>query len=373
MGPLDGVRLVELAGIGPGPFAGMMLADMGAEVIRVARPNATEMVGHRYTGRSRTQVSVDLKHPDGVKVVHRLVADADGFFEGMRPGVAERLGLGPDDLLAVNPRLVYGRMTGWGQDGPWAQAAGHDINYIALAGALAAIGRHDQPPTVPLNLVGDFGGGAMYLVTGMLAAIIHARVTGVGQVVDAAMVDGAASLMTMFHDLHDQGLHHLERGTNMLDSGAHFYDVYETADGQWVAIGPIEPQFHAKLVELLDLGDVGHQLDPASWPRCKQAIAKVIGSQPRAHWDDLLGGTDACYSPVLTMEQARDHPHMRAREVFIEVDGRHQPAPAPRFSATPGPPPTPRREDGADTDRVLAELGYDPERVADLRDRGVIG
>ena len=372
-GPLHGIRIVELAGIGPGPFAGMMLADLGAEVIRVARPGSTAMVGHRIMERSRTHVAIDLKDPEGAALLLDLVGEVDGLVEGFRPGVLERLGLGPDELLTANPALVVGRMTGWGQQGPWSQAAGHDINYIAVTGALAAIGRRGQGPAVPLNLVGDFGGGAMFLVVGMLAGLLHARATGQGQVVDAAMVDGSSALMAMFHDLHNVGLQRLERGSNLLDSGAWFYDVYECADGEWISLGPIEPRFRAELCYLLGLGDEFRTGDdPADWPRLSARLAEVVASKPRAHWDDLLTGTDACYAPVITLAEARRHPHLQARGTFTEVDGEVQPAPAPRFSATPSRTPRPRRTDAADTRTVLADLGLDDARIDDLAARGVV-
>jgi len=373
-GPLAGTRILELAGIGPGPFAGMVLADLGAEVVRIARPATPSMVGHRYLERSRTHVTIDLQDPSGVDLVRRLAADADGLIEGFRPGVVERLGVGPDDLLAVNPALVYGRMTGWGQDGPWATVAGHDLDYIAVTGALDAIGRRGRGPAVPLNLVGDFGGGAMFLVTGMLAGLLHSRATGEGQVVDAAMVDGASLLMTMFHDLAAAGLHRPERGTNLLDSGAWFYDVYECADGRWIALGPIEPQFRAALCDLLDLGEEFRRGDdPDDWADLSTAIAEVVASRPRDHWDDLLAGTDACYAPVLSLAEAPSHPHLAARGTLVEVDGEVQPAPAPRFSATPAAHPRARRGDGADTEAILADLGLAPGVVDDLRSRGVVG
>ncbi len=372
-GPLAGVRVLELAGIGPGPFAAMVLADLGAEVVRIARPRAADLPGHRWMNRSRHELVVDLGVPDGAALVRRLAADADAVLEGFRPGVAERLGVGPDDLLATNPALVVGRMTGWGQDGPWADLAGHDIGYLAVTGGLAAIGRRDGPPVPPLNLVADFGGGAMFLVAGVLAALLSARATGRGQVVDAAMVDGASVLLTMFHDLHDAGLHTLQRGTNLLDSGAWFYDTYRCADGEWIALGPIEPPFRNRLCDLLELGpEFRGTDDPRRWPALSTAIAEVVAAHPRAHWDDLLGGTDACYAPVLTLDEAPDHPHLAARGTFVSVDGDRQPAPAPRFSHTPTATPRPRRPDGADTDRLLADLGLSDDEVADLRDRGVV-
>lgn len=372
-GPLQGIRVIELAGIGPGPFAGMMLADLGAEVIRVARPGATAMVGHRIMERSRTHVAIDLKDPEGAALLLDLTREVDGVIEGFRPGVLERLGLGPDELLAANPALVIGRMTGWGQDGPWSQMAGHDLNYIAVTGALAAIGRRGQGPSVPLNLVGDFGGGAMFLVVGMLAGLLHARATGQGQVVDAAMVDGTSALMAMFHDIHNAGLQRLERGSNLLDSGAWFYDVYECADGEWISLGPIEPQFRAELCDLLDLGEEFRAGDdPVDWPALSARLGEVIASRPRTHWDELLTGTDACYAPVIDLDEARRHPHLQARGTFTEVDGSVQPSPAPRFSATPSGPPRGRRPDAADTRSVLAVLGLEDDRITDLAATGIV-
>jgi alpha-methylacyl-CoA racemase len=376
-GPLTGTTIIELAGIGPGPFAGMMLADMGAEVIRVERPGGNPMaaLGHSVMFRSRRSIAVDLKQPAGAEVVLRLVADADAIFEGFRPGVAERLGVGPDACLERNPRLVYGRMTGWGQDGPLAPAVGHDINYIALSGALHAIGRAGGPPVPPLNLVGDFGGGGMLLAYGMVCALLHAARTGEGQVVDAAMVDGSAALMAMFYGLRTQGLHTDERGTNLLDTGAPFYDVYETADGQWVSLGPLEPQFFDAFCSLLDLdGDLrASQGDLARWPELRAVIAERIAARPRAEWDALLLGTDACYAPVLSLEDAPAHPHNRARGTFVEVDGGMQPAPAPRFTATPPDDPRPDRPAGADTRTVLQAAGFDDDEIARLSADGAIG
>ncbi|MBY5163427.1 CaiB/BaiF CoA transferase family protein [Salsipaludibacter albus] len=371
-GPLAGTTIVELAGIGPAPFAGMLLADLGARVVRVDRPGAVDPVGHGIINRSRVRLGVDLKDPDGVAVVRRLATVADGLVEGYRPGVLERIGLGPDVLLADNPALVVGRMTGWGQEGPWAQAAGHDIDYVAVTGALDAIGRRGAPPTVPLNLVGDFGGGATYLVIGMLAGILHARATGTGQVVDAAMVDGASSLMAMARDLADTGLRRPERGTNLLDSGAWFYDTYRCADGRWLALGPIEPRFRAELVRLLDLDERFEDGDdPRHWEELSEALAAVVATRPLAEWDDLLAGTDACYAPVLTLDEAPSHPHLAARQTHVEVDGRMQPAPAPRFSATPSAVPT-TRSDVRAVDDLLGDAGMDPDEVTGLRDRGIL-
>jgi alpha-methylacyl-CoA racemase len=378
-GPLEGVRIIELAGLGPAPFAGMMLADAGADVIRIDRSDRAthppkDGAHVDLMNRGRRSVAVDLKHPDGVGLVLDLVATADGLMEGFRPGVAERLGLGPDECLARNPRLVYGRMTGWGQDGPMAQAAGHDIDYIALSGALGAIGRQGERPLPPLNLVGDFGGGGMLLAYGMLAAILGARTTGAGQVVDAAMVDGAASLMTMTYTLRAAGIWQDERGTNLLDTGAHFYEVYECADGGHFGVGAIEPQFYAELMRLLGLGDedLSTQMDRTTWPGMKERFAAIFATRTRAEWEEVFAGTDACAAPVLSPWEAPDHPHNRARGTFTEVAGVVQPAPSPRFLGTPGairrPPPHP----GQYGDEALADWGVDAAGVAALRASGAI-
>jgi alpha-methylacyl-CoA racemase len=351
MGPLQGIRIVELAGIGPSPMACMLLADLGATVVRIERQAPADL-GHARAARfhtvlrNRQRVVLDLKQAQAVEQVLRLVASADVLIEGYRPGVTERLGLGPEDCLARNPRLVYGRMTGWGQDGPLAQAAGHDVNYIALTGALHAIGRQDAPPSIPLALVGDMGGGALYLVMGVLAALIEARRSGQGQVVDAAIVDGAASLATTFYGLVAAGLWRGERGTNAVDSGAPFYDVYECLDGLWISVGPVEAPFYAELLRRLDLDPraLGAQHDRGDWPHAKQRIAQRFRSRTRQDWIDLLEGTDVCFAPVLSFEDAPQHPHLKARNTFIELNGVVQPAPAPRFSRTIPARPTPPQE-----------------------------
>ncbi|WP_448585217.1 CaiB/BaiF CoA transferase family protein [Thermaurantiacus sp.] len=373
-GPLAGLRIIEMAGIGPGPFCGMMLADHGAEVIRVDRPGrpAPEPV----LGRSRRSIVVDLKSAEGVAVVRDLARSADGFFEGLRPGVMERLGLGPEVLLADNPRLVYGRMTGWGQTGPYAGAAGHDINYIALAGALHAYGRAGDKPTPPINMIGDFGGGGMLLAFGMVAAILSARATGRGQVIDCAMTEGAAVLMGMIWGFRGLGMWKDERGVNLLDTGAHFYDCYACADGLYIALGSIEPQFYAEMRRLTGLDhdpDFDPQMDQAHWPALKDKLAALFRTKPRAEWCALMEATDACFAPVLSLEEAPRHPHNRARGVFAEVGGMIQPMPAPRYSATPTARPTPQPLPGADTEAVLASIGYDPARVSALAERGAFG
>jgi len=364
-GPLAGVRVVELASIGPAPFAAMLLADLGADVIRVDRPGEPSLPvplppESDLLRRGRPSVALDLKHPDGLATTLALVEQADVLLEGYRPGVAERLGLGPDDCLARNPRLVYGRMTGWGQDGPLAHAAGHDIGYVAVTGALHAIGRVGGPPQVPVNLVGDFGGGALYLVVGVLAALLEARTSGRGQVVDAAIVDGTAHLSSLVVGLASAGLWSDRRGTNLLDTGAPFYDVYETSDGGWLAVGPLEPAFYAELLHLLDLTDAApDRLDPAQWPALRTLLADAFRTRTRDAWTAVFEGTDACVEPVLSYAEAPAHPHLAARGTYVEHHGIVQPAPAPRFSRTPAvlgaPPSTP----GADTRAALAAWGVD--------------
>ena len=379
MGALDGVRVIELAGIGPGPFCGMMLADQGAEVIQVDRAAAVRggdpvRPPGNVNGRGRRSIGVDLKSPEGVETVLRLVEGAGMVFEGFRPGVAERLGVGPDDCLARNPAIVYGRMTGWGQDGPYSSMAGHDINYIALAGVLAHIGRSDSGPVPPMNLVGDFGGGGMYLAYGMVCALLEARNSGKGQVVDAAMVDGAASLMSFIHGMLASGFHSPERGTNLLDTGAHFYDVYECADGGWISLGSIEPQFYAELLDKLglDAERFGKQNDRDLWPELSEEIAAVVRTKTRDEWDAILEGSDVCYAPVLTVDEAIRHPHNVARGTFIDVGGITQPGPAPRLSRTPGEVRRPPAHAGQHTDEVLSEAGFDDDEVAALRASGAV-
>ena len=379
MGALDGVRVIELAGIGPGPFCGMMLADQGAEVIQVDRIAAVRggdpaRPPGNVNGRGRRSIGVDLKSPEGVETVLRLVEGAGMVFEGFRPGVAERLGVGPDDCLARNPAIVYGRMTGWGQDGPYSSMAGHDINYIALAGVLAHSGRSDSGPVPPMNLVGDFGGGGMYLAYGMVCALFEARNSGKGQVVDAAMVDGAASLMSFIHGMLASGFHSPERGTNLLDTGAHFYDVYECADGGWISLGSIEPQFYAELLDKLglDAERFGKQNDRDLWPELSEEIAAVVRMKTRDEWDAILEGSDVCYAPVLTVDEATRHPHNVARGTFIDVGGITQPGPAPRLSRTPGEVRRPPAHAGQHTDEVLSEAGFDDDEVAALRASGAV-
>jgi len=375
MGPLEGIRIVEIAGIGPGPFAAMMLADMGAEVLRVDRAGQVKG-GDRgappldLLNRGRRSVGVDLKQAEGVETVLRLVEKADGLLEGFRPGVMERLGLGPEVCHERNPRLVYGRMTGWGQEGPLAHAAGHDINYIALAGALDPIGRAGEPPLPPLNLVGDFGGGGMMLAYGMVCALLEASRSGRGQVVDAAMVDGAAVLMTIVHGMRHMGFWQDERGTNLLDTGAHFYEVYETKDGKFVSIGSIEPQFYRQLLELTGLAseDLPPQMDRSRWTASKERLQEVFRQKTRDEWCEIMEGSDVCFAPVLGLGEAPEHPHMKARGTFVDVAGVRQPGPAPRFSRTRpeigGPPP----HAGQHTEEALSEWGFSSDEIARLRE-----
>jgi len=374
MGPLAGVRVVEMVGIGPGPFCGMMLADMGADVIRVDRaervqttfPDAPPL---DLMSRGRPSIGVDLKNPEGVETTLKLVDRADAIFEGFRPGVMERLGLGPDVCLARNPALVYGRMTGWGQVGPIAHAAGHDINYIALTGALHSIGRRGERPVPPLNLVGDFGGGGLMLAFGIVCALVERQSSGKGQVVDAAMVDGASILMTMFHGMRHSGVFRDERGANMLDTGSHYYNTYETADGKYVSVGSIEPQFYAELIRLSGLQgqDLPVQQDPSHWQEMEVRLATIFRSKTRDEWSAIMEGTDVCFAPVLTIGEAYEHPHNRARNAYVEIAGKLQPAPAPRFSRTAPAVSRPPSYPGQDTGTALANWGFAPAEIARLR------
>jgi alpha-methylacyl-CoA racemase len=373
-GPLTGLRFVEMAGIGPAPFAAMVLADLGAEGIRIESPRPGLMLGdplRDITRRGRTGVVVDIRQDAGRELVLDLVAESHVLIEGFRPGVMERLGLSPEAALARRPSLVYGRMTGWGQEGPWARSAGHDLDYIAVAGVLAHIARRDQPPTPPLNLVGDYGGGAMLLLVGVLSALWHAERTGEGQVVDAAMVDGAALLMSLFHSMSAIGMWREEAGVNLLDSGTPFYDAYRTADGKWLAIACLEPQFYAEWLRIagLETDDLPAQFDLAGWPVLRERFAEVVATRTRDEWAALADGTDACIAPVLTMSEAPHHPHLAARRTFVEVDGMMQAAPAPRFSGTPAGDPRPVV---ASDRNALLNWGIDPSRIATLANAGVL-
>ena len=373
MGPLQGFRVIELAGIGPGPFCGMMLSDMGAEVIRVDRVGrAGNRRPNDVLARNRRSIAVDLKQPEGVEVVLRLVESAHALYEGFRPGVTERLGLGPDECMARNEKLVYGRMTGWGQEGPLAHAAGHDINYIGLAGALHAIGEPGGKPVPPLNLIGDFGGGGMLLAYGLVCGMLEASRSGKGQVVDAAMVDGAASLMAMFFSM-GRGFRD-ERGSNLLDGGSHFYNTYETSDGKYVCVGSIEPQFYQLLVEKsgVDPNRFGTQMANDQWPDFKGELAEIFRSRTRDEWCDIMEGSDVCFAPVLSVFEAPDHPHNQHRKTFVEVDGVTQPAPSPRFSRTEPAISHAARSPGEDSHAVLADAGFADDEVAKLVEAGVV-
>lgn len=367
MGPLHGIRIIELGGIGPVPFCGMLLADLGADVLCIERVQpAGSSIGKdaRFDlfSRGKQSIALDLKHPDAVTLLKRLLARADALIEGFRPGVAERMGLGPENCVALNPRLVYGRMTGWGQIGPMAQAPGHDINYIALTGALHAIGQKNGPPTPPLNLVGDFGGGAMYLALGLLSALLESRSSGRGQIVDAAMVDGAASLMTFIYGLHASGLYSDHRGSNRYDGGAPYYTTYETKDGRWIALGSNEPQFYQQTLELLGLADesLPQQTDRTGWDTLRTRFASVFKTRTRDEWCALAAGKEVCLSPVLSLEEAPKHPSNRERGAFLEIDGVPQPAPAPRFSRTAAEV---RSGATADARTILAAWGLDTDGV----------
>ena len=377
MGPLAGVKVVELQGIGPGPYCGMMLADMGAEIIRVDRAGSAGQPANKtdILARGRKSIAVDLKQADGVETVLKLVEWADVLIEGFRPGVMERLGLGPDVCLERNPKLVFGRMTGWGQTGSMASAAGHDINYISLSGALHAIGPEGQKPVPPLNLVGDFGGGGMLLAFGIAAALYETSKSGQGQVIDAAMTDGSALLMNAIFGIMNTGRWAQDRGTNLLDGGAHFYGTYETADGKWISIGSIEPQFYALLLEKTGLqGDesLPKQMSREDWPQLKEKFADVFKSKTRDEWDAIMLGTDICYAPVLTFEEAIEHEHNAGRTTFVEQEGVRQAAPAPRFSRTEPELPNTAVAPGEHSDEVLAQLGLDADTIAGLKASGAV-
>ena len=376
MGPLNGYTVIELAGIGPAPMGGMMLADMGAEVIRIDRAaGASHLVMKDVSARGKKSVVLNLKEAAGIDTLLRMVENADVLIDPFRPGVCEKLGIGPDTCLARNPKLVFARMTGWGQEGPLAQAAGHDINYISITGALFATGTRDGKPVPPLNLVGDMGGGGMLLVTGVLAALLEATNSGKGQVIDVAMVDGAAQLMWMFHSFQHLGLWDAsQRESNMLDGGAHYYNTYECADGEYVSIGAIEPQFYALLKQHAGLSEeaFGDQNNPAKWPQMKVQLAAVFKQKTQAQWCQIMEGTDVCFAPVLSFVDAPAHPANVARQTYIEVDGVTQPAPAPRFSRTPSMVRNAGSGPGQDTDTVLAAMGFGVREIAQLREQGAI-
>jgi alpha-methylacyl-CoA racemase len=372
-GPLSGLKVVEFAGIGPGPFCGMLLSDLGADVVRIDRKGQGRASPADITSRGRRSIGLDLKNPSAIETCLKLMEGADAIFEGFRPGVMERLGLGPDVALKRNPKLVYGRMTGWGQFGPYANAAGHDMNYIAITGALHAIGTNDKP-VPPLNLVGDFGGGALYLAFGLLAGVLNARQTGQGQVIDCAMSDGAASLMSMFYGFKASGMWKEERRANLLDGGAHFYDTYQCADGKWISIGSIEPQFYALLLEKTGINDPAFaaQMDRGAWNDLREKLAHVIAQKSQAEWCEIMDATDVCFAPVLDLDEAPKHPHNVARETFIELGGVVQPAPAPRFSVTPGavqglPPAI-----GAHDQEALGDWGFSAAEIDGLKASGAL-
>ena len=377
MGVLSGYRVIELAGIGPGPMCAMLLSDMGADVLRIDRvAGSSRAMETKYDllNRGRRSVAFDLKRPEATEAVLRLVEKADALIEGFRPGVTERLGIGPDDCLRRNPRLIYGRMTGWGQEGPLAHAAGHDINYIALSGALHSFGRRGEAPVPPLNMVGDFGGGALYLALGVVAGLLETQKSGKGQVVDAAMVDGAASLMTAIYGMHGSGFWTNERGDNILDTGAHYYEVYETKDGKYVAIGSIEAKFYEELLRLSGLKgeDLPHQNDRSSWPAMKDRLKTLFRARTREEWCKIMEGSDVCFAPVLNMDEAPRHPHNRHRGTFVEQGGLTQPAPAPRFSRTPSAIARPPARPGEHTDQALRDWGFAEPDLERLRQCGAI-
>ena len=380
MGVLSGYKVVEFAGIGPAPMCAMLLSDMGAEVLRIDRTEDADLgvatdAKFNLLGRGRRSVAIDLKQPAGTEAALKLIGQADALIEGFRPGVMERLGVGPDVCLARNPRLVFGRMTGWGQEGPLAKAVGHDINYIALVGALHSIGRKGEPPVPPLNLVGDFGGGGVFLALGVVGALLEAQKSGKGQVIDVAMIDGAASLMTAIYGLRAAGKWTDNRGENILDTGAHYYNVYETSDGQYVSVGSIEPKFYAELLRLtgLEREELPRQNDRFAWPSLTEKLAAIFKTKTRAEWDELLEGSDICYAPVLNMKEAAEHQHNRARATFVEIDGVPQPAPAPRFSRTPSAIQRPPASPGEHTEEALRDWGFETADLDRLRGHGVIG
>ena len=378
MGPLSGKRIVEIAGIGPGPFCAMLLADLGAEVVRVDRASAVPDImpdspNLDLLNRGRRSVGVDLKTPEGIETVLKLVQESDALIEGFRPGVAERLGIGPEECLARNPKLIYGRMTGWGQEGTYSSMAGHDINYIALSGVLGMIGREGGKPIPPVNLVGDFGGGGMLLALGICAALVETAKSEKGQIIDAAMTDGSALLSTMMHSFKAMGIWG-DRGTNLLDTGAPFYDVFECADGEFISLGSIEPQFYSELLRIteIDQSENPKQMDRAGWAEMKSKIGDAIKGKTRSEWEELMEGTDVCFAPVLSMDEAYEHPHNKQRNTFIEIAGVMQPAPAPRFSRTPASVSSPPPHAGQHTEEVLAGLGLTKDEILMLREQNII-
>lgn len=373
-GPLKGIKIIELAGLGPAPFAGMMLADNGAQIIRIDKMGGM-MLPNDPLARSRKSIAIDMKNPRGIEIVRTLIKSADGLIEGFRPGVLERMGLSPEVLLADNPNLVIGRMTGWGQTGPYAQAAGHDINYIALSGALSTCGREGQKPTPPVNYLGDFGGGGMVLAFSMLAGLLAVKNGGKGQVIDCAMTDGSAALTAMTWGFKNAGLWRDELGVNMLDSGAHYYETYETLDNKYISIGAIEPQFYALLRSLTGTDtdkDFDAQQNPKNWPLLKAKLSAIFKSKTQSEWCEIMEYTDVCFAPVLSLDEARAHPHNIARQTFIEIGGQTQPAPVPKYSNTINDKPNPAPKIGQDSQEILAQLGYDDEKINQMRDEKII-
>jgi len=377
MGALSGYKIIELSGIGPGPLCGMLLSDLGAEVIRIDRSHtAMPQSDPKFdiTGRNKKSICLNLKDKDSKDIFFKLIKDADALIEGFRPGVTEKLGIGPDDCLNVNPKLVYGRITGWGQDGPLSRSAGHDINYIALAGALFSIGQKDTKPSIPINLIGDYAGGTMFLAFGVCAALLSVSKTGKGQVVDAAMIDGVSSLLTILYSLSQSGIWNVDKkGTNIFDGGSPFYQVYETKDNKYISVGSLEPQFYQLLMDKLNLGeDFKNQMDISKWPELISKLENLFKSKTQNEWNDLLENTDVCYAPVLSINEAREHPHMKARNNFISIEDVVQPTPAPRFSKTNSESPKKAPKLGENNEEILLQLGYTDEDIKSFKERKII-
>jgi len=377
MGALSGYKIIELSGIGPGPLCGMLLSDLGAEVIRIDRSQtAMPQSDPKFdiTGRNKKSICLNLKNKESKDIFFKLIKDADALIEGFRPGVTEKLGIGPDECLSVNPKLVYGRITGWGQDGPLSQAAGHDINYIALAGALFSIGQKDTKPSIPINLIGDYAGGTMFLAFGVCAALLSVSKTGKGQVVDAAMIDGVSSLLTILYSLSQSGIWNVnKKGTNIFDGGSPFYQVYETKDNKYISVGSLEPQFYQLLIEKLNLGeDFKNQMNISKWPELINKLENLFKSKTQSQWNDLLENTDVCYAPVLSINEVREHPHMKARNNFISIEDVVQPTPAPRFSKTNSDTPKKAPKLGENNEEILLQLGYTDDDIKSFKERGII-
>ena len=377
MGALSGYKIIELSGIGPGPLCGMLLSDLGAEVIRIDRSHtAMPQSDPKFdiTGRNKKSICLNLKDKDSKDIFFKLIKDADALIEGFRPGVTEKLGIGPDDCLNVNPKLVYGRITGWGQDGPLSRSAGHDINYIALAGALFSIGQKGTKPSIPINLIGDYAGGTMFLAFGVCAALLSVSKTGKGQVVDAAMIDGVSSLLTILYSLSQSGIWNVDKkGTNIFDGGSPFYQVYETKDNKYISVGSLEPQFYQLLMDKLNLGeDFKNQMDISKWPELISKLENLFKSKTQNEWNDLLENTDVCYAPVLSINEAREHPHMKARNNFISIEDVVQPTPAPRFSKTNSESPKKAPKLGENNEEILLQLGYTDEDIKSFKERKII-